>query len=308
MYSYKNGSYTVMILDDGTKIRYNKFGIYKPNRVESMDIKITNKCDMGCMMCHENSTPMGEEANLLDNPIIDSIPPYTELAIGGGNPLSHKDLVEFLVRCKNKNLICNITVNKKHFLDSYDYIKTLFERNLISSIGVSVFDITEKEIEEIKSVNSVCHVIVGVTPIEVMYQLANKNVKVLVLGYKTFRRGADYYQKNNSFIDTMQKTWAEFISNAIKYKFYSVLSFDNLAIKQLLLKENLSQEEWDSFFMGDDGIDGEFSSASMYIDLVNWQFAENSCTPIENRGRCSLYKNNVNDMFNSLLKKTLDKF
>lgn len=307
MYSYKNGSYVVIILDDGTKIRYNKLGVYKPNRVESMDIKITNKCDMGCMMCHENSTPTGEEANLLDNPIIDSIPPYTELAIGGGNPLSHKDLVEFLIKCKNKNLICNITVNKKHFLDSYDYIKTLFEQKLISSIGVSVFDINKEEIEKIKSVNSVCHVIVGVTPLEVMYKLAYKNVKVLVLGYKVFRRGADYYEKKNVLINTMMKTWDEFVSNAIRHKLYSVLSFDNLAIKQLHLKEKLSQEEWDSFFMGDDGIDGEFSSASMYIDLVNWQFAENSCTPIEKRGRCSLYKNNVNDMFNSLLKNTLDK-
>lgn len=48
MFAYKNGSYTVMILDDGTKIRYNKSNIYKPSRVESMDIKITNQCDMGC--------------------------------------------------------------------------------------------------------------------------------------------------------------------------------------------------------------------------------------------------------------------
>lgn len=307
MYAYKNGSYTVMILDDGTKIRYNKLNIYKPNRVESMDIKITNKCDMGCVMCHENSTPTGEEANLINNPIINSIPPYTELAIGGGNPLSHPYLVEFLKYCKTKNLIANITVNKQHFLKDYTYIKSLFVDALVSSIGVSVFDITEEEIEKIKSVNSVCHVIIGVTPMEVMYQLANKNVKLLVLGYKTFRRGADYYKINSNFIDTMQKTWAEFISNAIKYKFYSVLSFDNLAIKQLHLKEKFSQEEWDSFFMGDDGIDGEFSSASMYIDLVNGMFAENSCTPIEKRGHCSLYKNNVNDMFNSLLKKTLDK-
>ena len=295
-----------MILDEGTKIRYNEFGIYKPNRVESMDIKITNKCDMGCVMCHEDSKVNGEEADILNNPIIDSIPPYTELAIGGGNPLSHKDLVEFLTKCKDRKLICNITVNKKHFLDNYDYIKSLFERKLISSIGISVFDITEDEIEKIKSVNSVCHVIIGVTPIEVMHRLANNDVKVLVLGYKTFRRGKDYYQKNNNFIDVMKKIWTEFISNAIKSKFYSVLSFDNLAIKQLGLKDILSQEEWDSFFMGDDGIDGEFSSASMYIDLVEGKFAENSCTPVSERNCCndSRFNNDVNKMFNFLLKNT----
>lgn len=308
MYAYKNGSYTVMILDDGTKIRYNKLNIYKPNRVESMDIKITNKCDMGCVMCHENSVPDGKEANLINNPIINSIPPYTELAIGGGNPLSHPYLIEFLKYCKTKHLIANITVNKQHFFKEYIHIKSLFVDNFINSIGISVFDITDEEIGKIKSVNSVCHVIIGVTPLEVMYRLANQNVKILVLGYKNFRRGKDYYYKNSNYIETMKKTWAEFISNAIKNRMYSVLSFDNLAIKQLNLKDKLSQEEWDSFFMGDDGINGEFSSASMYIDLVNEMFAENSCVPIEKREHCSLYKNNVNDMFNFLLKKTLDKF
>ena len=105
-----------------------------------------------------------------------------------------------------------------------------------------------------------------------MYKLAYKNVKILVLGYKVFRRGLNYYEQKDVLINTMMKAWAEFVSNAIRHKLYSVLSFDNIAIKQLALKEKLSQEEWDSFFMGDDGIDGEFSSASMYIDLVNWQF------------------------------------
>ena len=64
MYCYKNGSYLVMILDDGTKIRYNKLNMYKPDRVESMDIKITNQCDMGCSMCHENSTFDGKHCDV----------------------------------------------------------------------------------------------------------------------------------------------------------------------------------------------------------------------------------------------------
>ena len=102
MYCYKNGSYLVMILDDGTKIRYNKLNIYKPDRVESMDIKITNQCDMGCPMCHENSLPNGDHADLIYNSIIDSIPPYTELAIGGGNPLTHPRLKFFLNICKER--------------------------------------------------------------------------------------------------------------------------------------------------------------------------------------------------------------
>ena len=69
-----------------------------------------------------------------------------------------------------------------------------------------------------------------------------------------------------------------------------------------IIKDILSQKEWDSFFMGDDGIDGEFSSASMYIDLVNKQFAKNSCTPLDERYNCTDFGNDVNKMFNFLLE------
>lgn len=305
MYYYKNGSYLVMILDDGTKIRYNKLNIYKPDRVESMDIKITNQCDMGCSMCHENSTFDGKHCDV-DNAIniINKIPPYTELAIGGGNPLSYPYLLTLLEKCKNKNLIANITVNKYHFIQNFELIYNLYICNYIKGIGISVFDITDEEIELIKRVNGVCHVIIGVTPIEVMKKLADNNIKVLVLGYKNFRRGEKHYKDFKNEIDISINTWSDFISKAIQEKYYSVISFDNLAIKQLHLKEKLSQKEWNSFFMGDDGIDGEFSSASMYIDLVEQKFALNSCAPLYKRYDYKDFNNDVNKMFDFLLKNT----
>lgn len=304
MFTYKNGSYTVMILDDGTKIRYNKSNIYKPSRVESMDIKITNQCDMGCPMCHENSLLNGKHADVINDSIIDSIPPYTELAIGGGNPLAHPYLNYFLHKCKERKLIANITVNKKHFIDNFDFIFRFYNCNYINGIGISVFDITDEEIGMIKKVDGVCHVIIGVTPIKVMEKLANNNIKVLVLGYKYFRRGENYYNSFFKKIDKAVEEWSKFISEAIKEKYYSVISFDNLAIKQLDLKSKLTEEEWDSFFMGDDGIDGEFSSASMYIDLVEGKFALNSCAPLDERYNCSDFGNDVNKMFNFLLKNS----
>lgn len=304
MFAYKNGSYTVMILDDGTKIRYNKSNIYKPSRVESMDIKITNQCDMGCPMCHENSLPNGVHADVINNSIIDSIPPYTELAIGGGNPLAHPYLNYFLHKCKERKLIANITVNKKHFIDNFDFIFRFYKCNYINGIGISVFDITDEEIEMIKKVDGVCHVIIGVTPIKVMEKLANNNIKVLVLGYKDFRRGVNYYCQNQDRIIISMKIWSDFISAAIKEHYYSVISFDNLAIKQLNLKSVLTADEWDSFFMGDDGIDGEFSSASMYIDLVERKFGKNSCAPLDERYNCSDFGDDVNKMFNFLLKNS----
>ena len=56
--------------------------------------------------------------------------------------------------------------------------------------------------------------------------------------------------------------------------------------------------------MGDDGIDGEFSSASMYIDLVEQKFALNSCAPLDKRYNCKDFNNDVNKMFSFLLKNT----
>ena len=45
-----------LIMDDGTKIRRTNDDEFVPDFAENMDIKITNKCNMNCPMCHEGST------------------------------------------------------------------------------------------------------------------------------------------------------------------------------------------------------------------------------------------------------------
>lgn len=56
----------------------------------------------------------------------------------------------------------------------------------------------------------------------------------------------------------------------INDNWFDVVSFDNLAIKQLNPKRLMSDEQWDQFYLGDDG------KFSMYIDLVNQEFAKSS--------------------------------
>jgi hypothetical protein len=60
-------------------------------------------------------------------------------------------------------------------------------------------------------------------------------------------------------------------------KHFDVVSFDNLALKQLEVKRLLTEDEWNEFFMGDDG------SHTMYIDCINKQYARSSTAPIEDR-------------------------
>ena len=79
---------------------------------------------------------------------------------------------------------------------------------------------------------------------------------------------------------------------------FKVVSFDNLALRQINVKSTMSDAEWERFFMGDDGIDGNFNSASMYIDLVNAQYGANSCS-VE---RYPLL-DNILDMFQNIQRR-----
>ena len=63
LYTYKNGNYNVKIYEDGTKIRMTEDDYFKAEFPENIDIKISDKCDMGCEFCHEGSTLNGNNSN-----------------------------------------------------------------------------------------------------------------------------------------------------------------------------------------------------------------------------------------------------
>ena len=65
------------------------------------------------------------------------------------------------------------------------------------------------------------------------------------------------------------------LENIIEY--FKVVSFDNLAIEQLEVQRLMSREEWDEFYMGDDG------SMTYYIDMVEQKFARSSTANFNKR-------------------------
>lgn len=289
--SYINGNYNVKIFDDGTKIRYSKEDEFKAEFPECMDIKITNYCDRNCKMCHENSTIEGKHGDILNVNFINTLNPYTEIALGGGNPLSHPDLVQFLKICRSKRIIVNMTVNQIHFMNNLNFIDMLIERKLIHGLGVSLVSATDDFFNELnKRNNTVLHIINGLINEETLNKLYNKNLKILILGYKQFRRGIDLYNKDFIEIETNKLMLYNNLKTLIE-KSKSV-SFDNLAIEQLKVKRLMSEEEWNEFYMGDDG------KFTMYIDLVNKQFAKCSIST----QRYDLL-DNINDMFEVILKE-----
>ena len=101
---YKNGNYTVNVLSDGTKIRETNEDEFIPSFSENCDCKITDKCDGGCPFCYEGCTPNGKHGDILNYKFLDTLHPYTELAING-NDMSHPDLIPFLIKLKEKKVI-----------------------------------------------------------------------------------------------------------------------------------------------------------------------------------------------------------
>lgn len=292
---YKNGNFVTTILSDGTKIRETKDDEFIPSFAENMDIKLTNKCNGGCAWCHEGSSINGKHGDILNEKFIDTLHPYQEIAIGGGDATSHPDLIPFLQKLKKKKVIANMTVNQIHFEKKQELIKKLVDEKLIYGLGVSLVNPTKHFIELIKQYpNAVIHVINGVLKPSDIKALENNNLKMLILGYKHLRRGNEYFEEEQNDIETKQQ-WLYGNLEDIIQKF-KVVSFDNLAIEQLDVKRLLTQEEWNEFYMGDDG------KVTYYVDMVERKFAQSSTAPFDKRYDLL---DSVDDMFKAVKGENL---
>lgn len=272
LHTYKNGNYTVSIYSDGTKIRETDEDKFISSFPENIDIKISDKCNIGCAYCHENSTCNGEVADF-NYEFLYSLKRGTELAIGGGNVFENPKLDAFLKFCKNKGIIANITVNQEHFKDEYYIIFDWIERKEVYGVGISYngnsdeLDEAFKGCEEFKN-NCVIHVINGVHSFDEIMKLKNKGYKLLILGYKDLRRGTSYKKEHEDQIKNNQQEIYDNIHKILTA--FDVVSFDNLAIEQLDIRRLFTSKQWEEFYMGDDG------DFTMYIDLVKGEFAKNS--------------------------------
>lgn len=296
---YNNGNYKVVILEDGTKIRIQEDNNadFIPSFSESMDITITQKCDSKCPYCYAECTPQGEHADLFKYNFINSIHPYTEVALNG-NDLSHPQLIDFLKFLKEKKVIANITVNQKHFMQYPDTLKSLQRQDLIHGIGISYvmpenfFDVALSEFK-----NVVIHTIAGLLKEEDIDYLSALNRPILILGYKYKGRGKSYLQEDKNFKEIPnQIKWLENNLDMVFEKF-PVVTFDNLAIDQLKVKDKLTKEQWEQYYMGDEG------SSTFYIDMVHETFARSSMDTEEFPIEIGTSHDNVDWMFNFIRDK-----
>lgn len=304
--NYKNGSVSVTIYDDGTKIREwddEKYGIEPELEFpESADIKVTNFCDAGCFMCHEQSGLQGKHGNLekLSNMIERSnLPEGIEFAIGGGNPLTTPGIEKFLETEKARNHIINVTMNYNHISPNGKYRQqtiNYLKRGLIKGLGVSVMDynlenfLNDKELQDVSS-NIVIHIIEGINSFynvkEKLFNCNWKHPKVLILGKKNFGRYGMLSEDKKAIDDKQTAIWRENILDFLK-EFNGVTSFDNLALERLDVLSKLPKEIVDTQYMGKDG------NHTMYLDFVKEEYGRQSTSkdrkPIENKTFREIYK------------------
>lgn len=273
--SYKNGNTYTTIYDDGTKTHFTKDDEFEFEFPESHDISISQCCDNGCEWCYYGCSPTGKHGKLIGWKFFETMHPYTEIAINLQSPVN-PDLIPFLTEMRDRKIIVNATVNQNHFMDDsmLSLICHLERHGLIKGIGVSLTNPRQDGfIETIREFpNAVIHVIAGITPWEDIQYLMGHDLKLLILGYKKTGRGKKYYDGMFIPIITQMKYLEGGLDEVING--FKVVSFDNLAIEQLHIKDRLSDKEWDMFYGGDDG------TVTFFIDLVKGVFARNSLSQI----------------------------
>ncbi|MBF0443260.1 MAG: radical SAM protein [Oligoflexales bacterium] len=101
------------------------------------DFQITSACDQMCPHCYASSTQDGMHVGLSDIELVLnelSQAGVCQLAVGGGEPLSHPDIHEILRLSREKGIISNLTTNSS--LLSEDMIPML--RNYCGAVGLSM--------------------------------------------------------------------------------------------------------------------------------------------------------------------------
>lgn len=290
---YTNGNVNTRIYSDGTKIRETMDDEFRPEFPENFDCNISTYCTNGCAFCYAGCSEKGRDADLMSfTNVWDNLHPYTEIALNlNSNIPAH--FTEFLEMLKKKKVIANVTVNQKQLIEFWDYLLELTEKKLIYGIGISLNNVDELIGLDIPKhfPNAVIHTIVGITTDIEYTKLADGRHKVLILGYKSVGRGTKYYlNEMNSYyyyFGWLNKN-LEFLIDKFK-----VLSFDNLALEQLNVKRLLTPEQWEQFYMGDDG------SFTLYVDLVSETFARNSITDI----KYPIDGKNIDEMFKIIQKE-----
>ncbi len=286
--SYKNGNYTIAIYSDGTKIRETEGDAFIPSFAENINLMITERPDPACPWYHNVVSEGDNQAALMaENEIetihryIKNLRPFTEVTISG-NDLSNPEILALLVYLRKKKVFSNILISQEHFMENYHRILGWTERRLIRGLEVSLEDSENSEfLKKIQSFSSpTIHVMSGIFTGDDLDNLEGKDLKIFIHGYDENIASVAIDPQDIKY----NKEWLE---EAIKTEFpdaFSSVTFDNIAVNQLHVKEVLfdeGKELWNEFYVRPE------EDFELCIDAVNGffysDFDKTDRKPIEDR-------------------------
>lgn len=267
---YKNGNADITITEDGTReIEYED--VLKLEYPLNIDIRVSTRCSFGmnpktgrafCSFCHESATTNGAECDYEElKGKLSGLPAGIELAIGGN--IISAELIDFCEWATNQGYIVNLTVNQGHVATYQLQLDELISNGWIKGLGISYRRSLEKDNvpERFKRYeHTVLHVIAGIDDINDILNYTSYT-KVLVLGEKDF----GFNSGNVDLSNRGHKEWLWWIHKM--FSVFDVVSFDNLALKQLNVKRFFADDNWEVFNQNEH---------SFYIDAVNKVLAPSS--------------------------------
>lgn len=274
---YTNGNSNIEIYKDGTRV-INFDGKLVLDYPLNIDIRVSTACSLGynsrtktaiCNFCHESANVDGKECdyNELKNKL-KGLPRGIELAIGG-NKLT-TGLTDFLYWSKKQGYINNLTVNHLHINKNDFLLKMYLKEQIIHGLGISYRNEYPINFDSffIEHPNVVLHVIAGIDDVDDV--ISTPFNKILVLGYKTFGFGVDFYSNN---VKTSIQQWYWYVKKVIDNK--KIVSFDNLALEQLNIKRFFTEDMWNEFNQGEhsfyiNAVEKYFSPSSRNLSKINW--------------------------------------
>ena len=277
VYDELNDDFILQYNENGNKVRVsfnNNNQTRKSSFPELVDLKITDNCDYGCAFCYQSSTKEGKhgDINNIEN-IIKTLSNSNvmEIAIGGGEPTMHPNLLRILQNIRSRNIIaCFTTKNFEEIIKTSNSIafscnsSAEIEKVEIIQDAIGALELYSNEkakiyIQMIPELMSNSAFDKALTTISKMY-----DVSVTLLGYKDFGFGEKYAPKNrfkdSSWIDTVKKHSGEYKIN---------FGIDSVLVSKW--KDALIEKGVDPLAMV--GEEGKFSC---YVDAVSMTIHKSS--------------------------------
>lgn len=278
IHKYVNGNCDIEIYEDGTRVISTDDDFLSLEYPLNVDIRVSTYCSFGvgkdgkavCSFCHESASKMGRECDYSQlTKALEGLPRGMELAIGC-NELTEG--LEAFIRSVGHKFVINLTVNQGHIPKFASRIVKMQEDKVVWGVGVSFRGFLGWKIPDciVNNDLTVMHVIAGIDKIRSVLDLRKRGIrKILVLGEKDFGFNQYRVDLNSKSHQEWRKRFKDLFTT------FDVVSFDNLALEQLPVKEVFSEEQWNTLYQFEesfyiDAVAGHFKTSSRVAPFVDW--------------------------------------